>query len=270
MSFFCVTLKSGGRATKMWPVLDQLAHLAEEERQQQRADVLAVHVGVGQDDDLAVADLGDVLGVADVHADGGDQAGDLLVLEQLLEAGLLDVEHLAAQRQDGLDRCGRGRSRPSRRPSRLRRGTARSRRGRGGAVHELAGQAAAAEDLLAVVERVAGLLRRDPGLGGEQHLLADPLRLLRVLLQVLGQDFVDDAGDDAVDLGVVQLDLRLRFELGSGWPMLMTAVRPSRKSSPLEFERPSLEVVFLLAVGRRCERVRPVRKPERCVPPSGL
>ena len=53
--FFCVTLNSGGRATKMCPSSISLPHLAVEERQQQRADVLAVHVGVGQDDDLAVA-----------------------------------------------------------------------------------------------------------------------------------------------------------------------------------------------------------------------
>ena len=42
------------------PVLDQLLHLAEEEREQQRADVAAVDVGVAQEDDLVVADLGHV------------------------------------------------------------------------------------------------------------------------------------------------------------------------------------------------------------------
>ena len=35
--------------------LDQLRHVAEEESEQQRADVRAVHVGVGHQDDLAVA-----------------------------------------------------------------------------------------------------------------------------------------------------------------------------------------------------------------------
>ena len=40
--------------------LDQLLHVPEEERQQQRADVRSVHVGVGHDDDLVVAQLGDV------------------------------------------------------------------------------------------------------------------------------------------------------------------------------------------------------------------
>ena len=84
------------------PGLDQFAHLAEEEREQQRADVLPVHVGVGHDDDLAVADLAHVLDVVDVHADGRDQCGDFVVLQQLLQLGLLDVEHLSAKRQNGL------------------------------------------------------------------------------------------------------------------------------------------------------------------------
>jgi hypothetical protein len=40
------------------PAPDQLGHLPEEERQQQRADVAPVHVGVGHDDDPPVAQLG--------------------------------------------------------------------------------------------------------------------------------------------------------------------------------------------------------------------
>ena len=37
--------------------LDQLLHVAEEERQQQGADVASVHVGVGHQNDFAVAQL---------------------------------------------------------------------------------------------------------------------------------------------------------------------------------------------------------------------
>ena len=44
---------------------DQLLHVAEEEGQQQRADVRAVHVGVGHDDDAVVAQLRDVELIAD-------------------------------------------------------------------------------------------------------------------------------------------------------------------------------------------------------------
>ena len=36
-------------------LLDELAHLAEEEGQQERPDVSAVHIGVGHDDDLVVS-----------------------------------------------------------------------------------------------------------------------------------------------------------------------------------------------------------------------
>ena len=42
-------------------LLDHLRHLPVEEGEQQRADVAAVDVGVGHDDDAVVADLGDVV-----------------------------------------------------------------------------------------------------------------------------------------------------------------------------------------------------------------
>ena len=59
--------------------VDQLAHLPVEERQQQRADMGAVDVGVGHDDDLVVAQLvGVELVVADAGAERGDQRADLL------------------------------------------------------------------------------------------------------------------------------------------------------------------------------------------------
>ena len=38
-------------------VVDQLPHLAEEKRHQERSDVRAVHVGVGHDDDALIAQL---------------------------------------------------------------------------------------------------------------------------------------------------------------------------------------------------------------------
>ena len=102
-------------------VLDQVLHLAEEEREQQGADVAAVDVGVAQQDDLVVADLGDVELLADAGADGRDQRLDLVVLEHLVEAGPLDVEDLAADRAGSPGCAGRGPGWPSRRPSRPRR-----------------------------------------------------------------------------------------------------------------------------------------------------
>ena len=83
--------------------LDQLRHLAEEEGQQQRADMGAVDVGVGHDHDLVVAQLADVEFVAaDPGAKRGDQSADLLAGEHPVEAGAFHVQDLAAQGQDGL------------------------------------------------------------------------------------------------------------------------------------------------------------------------
>src|SRR3546814_4451081 len=75
----------------------------EEEGEQQGADVAAVHIGVGHDDDLVVAQLVDVeLVAADAGAERGDQGADLLRGQHLVEARPLDVEDLAAQRQNRL------------------------------------------------------------------------------------------------------------------------------------------------------------------------
>ena len=82
--------------------LHQRLHLAEEERQQEGPDVAAVDVGVGQHDDLVVADLGDVEVLGQAGADGGDQRLDLGVLQHLVDAGPLDVQDLAPDGQDGL------------------------------------------------------------------------------------------------------------------------------------------------------------------------
>ena len=83
--------------------LDQLGHLPVEERQQQRADVRAVDVGVGHDDDLVIARLVDLELFLDAAADRGDDRADFLVRQHLVDARLLDVDDLAAQRQDRLE-----------------------------------------------------------------------------------------------------------------------------------------------------------------------
>ena len=83
--------------------VDQLEHVAEKERQQQRANVRAVHVGVGHDDDAVVAELVDFeVAAADSAAERRDQGAHLRRREHLVEAGLLHVENLAAQGKDGL------------------------------------------------------------------------------------------------------------------------------------------------------------------------
>ena len=76
--------------------------MAPEEREQQRADVRAVHVGVGHEHDAVVAKLVDAERLAEPAAERHDQVLDLLVAEDLVGPRLLDVEDLAAQRQDRL------------------------------------------------------------------------------------------------------------------------------------------------------------------------
>ena len=84
--------------------LDQRRHLAEEERQQQRADMRAVDIGVGHQDDLVIAQLGQIeIVAADAGAERGDQRADLLGAQHLVEARALDIEDLAAQRQHRLE-----------------------------------------------------------------------------------------------------------------------------------------------------------------------
>ena len=58
---------------------DQLGHLAVEEGQEQGADVRAVHVGIGHDDDAVVAQFfGIEFFFADACAQSGNQRGDFL------------------------------------------------------------------------------------------------------------------------------------------------------------------------------------------------
>ena len=61
--------------------VDQRAHLAVEERQQERADVRSVNVRVGHDDDPVVADLGriEILG-----ADAAPSAAIIVLISSLL------------------------------------------------------------------------------------------------------------------------------------------------------------------------------------------
>src|SRR5262245_37083317 len=81
----------------------QLAHLTVEESEQQGADMRAVHVGVGHDDDFVIAHLLGVELVADTGSQRGDQRADLLAGEHLVGPRTLDIENLAAQRKHRLE-----------------------------------------------------------------------------------------------------------------------------------------------------------------------
>ena len=99
-------------------VLDQLPHVAEEEGEEKYPDVRAVDVGIGHDDDLAVSQLGDVEILSYAAAERLDDRYDRDVRIYLVKPALLDVEHLSAERKDGLKfRVAAGFGRTSRRIS---------------------------------------------------------------------------------------------------------------------------------------------------------
>jgi len=81
---------------------DQLGHVAEEERQEQRGDVVAVGIRVHEEDDLAVTQAGQVELLAGAGADGGDQVVQLDVGQHPAQWQPLGVEDFAAQGQHGL------------------------------------------------------------------------------------------------------------------------------------------------------------------------
>ncbi len=182
--------------------------------------MLAVHIGVGHDDDPVVAqallDRGIVGLVADVDADGGYQRADFVVVDQVLEAGLLDIERLAAQGQHGLHTAvaaglGRAACRVTLHQEQLALAGVAA-----GAVEQLARQAAAAQDAAPLLERLAGAGGSLAGLGGQHHLLHDALGVLGVFLEELGDLLHQGALDGTFDIGVQQADLVLRLELRLG------------------------------------------------------
>ena len=143
----------------------------------------AVHVRVAHDDDPVVAQLAGVeVVLADARAERGDDVADLLRGERLVEPRLLDVQDLAAQRQDGLEGAvaallGRAAGRVALDQVQLAlRGVALL------ALGELARQPRAVEGALAARE-VARLARRLAGARGVEDLADDALRLARVLLE---------------------------------------------------------------------------------------
>ena len=208
------------------PAIDELGHLAEEERQQQRPDVAPVHVSVGHQDDLVVAGAGDVedflvvlAGVAvfplapNAGAERHDQHPNLLVGEHLVEPRLLHVEDLALEGQDGLEATvatllGGAAGRIALYDEQLAVGRILL-----GAVGELAGQRAAVQGALAADQLLglAGRLARPRGVDG---LADDPAGDRRVLLEVCSEGLVDGRLDDPLHLAVPQLGLGLALELG--------------------------------------------------------
>ena len=176
----------------------------------------AVDVGVGHDDDAAVAALGEVLVFADAGADGGDHAADFLVGEHFVFARFVGVDDLAAQGEDGLELAqaaafGAAAGRIAFHEVQLALVDVAA-----GAVAELAGQAAAGEGALALADQLFLLAGGDAGLGGQQALVADRLGGLGILFEELAEELAEQRVDDAFDFAVAELGFGLAFELRMG------------------------------------------------------
>ena len=186
--------------------------MAVEERQQQRPDVRPVDVGVGHDDDPVVAQLRDVEAVANPASQGDDQRLDVLTREDLVQARLLDVEKLAAHRQDRLEASvttlfGRAPGRITLDDIELA-----PRRVALLAVGQLAGQRQSLEGTLAD-DQVARLAGSFASTRCRQTLFDDPAAVGRVLVEVLAEAVRHGRLDLTLDFGVAELGFGLTLEL---------------------------------------------------------
>ena len=195
--------------------------------------MVAVDVGVGHQHDLVVAQLVEVELLVDAGAERGDDRLHLGVGQHLVDARLLDVEDLAADREDRLDP--RVAALPGRAAGRVALddedlallGVGRL------AVRQLAGQAAAAEQALAGAGQVARLARGDPG--------ADAAACDLRTMSLPSAGFCSSQAPSwsltircTKPLASVLPSLVLVWPSNCGSPSLieMIAVRPSRMSSP--------------------------------------
>ena len=172
----------------------------------------AVHIGIGHDEDLMVADFANIKLVADAGAQRGHDGHQLVVAVDTVRAGLFYVQHLAPQRQDGLNvgvtaHLGRAACRIALHDEQF---------GLGGvffvAVGQLAGHTVGFQRALAAYQ-LAGLLGGGTGAGSLGRFFQNRLRDGGVFLKELGQRLVNYIVDQALDEGVAQLCLRLAFKL---------------------------------------------------------
>ena len=197
-------------------VFHQRTHVAEQEGQQQRTDVQSVVIGVRHDDDAPVTQPGQVEILVDADPERGDDGLELVVAQHRVDAGLLHVERLPPEREDGLEGLV---------PARLGRAAGRvaldevDLAGHGilqGAIGQLAGQRGVLQRALPAgqLPRLAG------GVAGNRRLdafLDDLLRRGRMFFQVRGKPLADHGLHHAADIAVSELLLGLALELGIGY-----------------------------------------------------
>ncbi len=73
---------------------DQVRHEAEEKGEQQGANMAAIHIRIGHDDDLAVTQAIDIEVVTNVRAQRRNQRLHFLIRKDLIQAGALRIQDL--------------------------------------------------------------------------------------------------------------------------------------------------------------------------------
>ena len=196
------------------PRVNQLRHVPEEKRQQQRPDVGSVDIRVGHDDHAVVAELLELeVAPTDAAPERGHERAHLRRRQHLVEARLLDVEDLALQRQDGLrspvptlfggTACG----------GPLDQKHLGQRRILFLAVRELAREARDVQRPGSSAH-FPGLARRFPRPGGVDDLADHLFGVLGVFLQECGEIAAQFLFDGRLNLARHQFVLGLRGELG--------------------------------------------------------
>ena len=182
----------------------------------------AVHVGIGHDDDLVIAETAEVhvlfagfVFLRHAHAEGGVDILDLLAVECTAFSGLLHVQDLASQRQDGLVAA----------VASLLGGAAC-----GvtldeekfallgiilGAVRKFTGQACACHDCLAL-NHLTSLACSSTCGSGEHDLIYDSLCEFRILFQINIHGGGGCLRNRGRDLGIAEFGLGLALELRLG------------------------------------------------------
>ena len=204
--------------------LHELGHLTVKKSEQQRADVGAVNVGVGHDDDAVITQLGDIevivagaaAGLANAGAQRRDQREDFVAGEQLFVTRFFNVQNLAAQGQDGLKftvtpLLGRAAGRISLDDINFAQGWVFFL-----AIGQLAGQAHTVEHAF-TARHVPGFARGFTGTGRFNDLANDDLGVVGAFLQVVVQELADNVFNRAAHFAGHQLvfglagKLRLRY-----------------------------------------------------------
>ena len=174
-----------------------------------------VHVGVGHDDDLVVAELLEVesplpFPVADAGANGGDHRADFGVLQHLVQPGFLHVDEFTPDGQNCLELAvapllGGAAGRVTLDNIDFGVGRIAIR-----AIGQLPGQPAARQCALAhgVARFASGFARP----GRHQRFVHAALGHRWIGIEITHQSLVNDGGNDAVDFRVHEFDFGLRFE----------------------------------------------------------